>query len=199
MQLAHKPLSWFREDPANPRQHPESQLKKIEAAVRRFGFRFPVSATASGQLIAGHGRLEVARRLGLAQIPTIVLDDVDDRTREALALLDNRIPLDATWDQSLLLEKIRAVLDADAPVTPAELGLDPNELDRLEKALASANSTVAPIVDASDLALRFVAVISGPIEAQPEALKILEKLEKIDGIEIKLSDDLSAMSDEALA
>lgn len=193
MQLLQKPLSWFKPDPANPRQHPEAQLRKLENAIRKFGFRFPIVADRNGRIVAGHGRLEAARRIGLASVPCVVLEDIDERAREALALLDNRVPLDATWDHTLLLGKIRAILESGDDVQPRDIGLDPDEIDRIQRALAADSSGSAPVIDASGLLMRFVAVVSGPIQVQPEALRVLEQLADLEGVEIQLSEEIEAL------
>jgi DNA modification methylase len=86
----------------NARQHPEKQVAQIAGSIRAFGFNNPVLVDAEGGIVAGHGRVLAAERLGLDRVPTIQLDHLSENERRAFILADNRIAENGGWDQDLL-------------------------------------------------------------------------------------------------
>ncbi|UXU75536.1 MULTISPECIES: site-specific DNA-methyltransferase [unclassified Paracoccus (in: a-proteobacteria)] len=86
----------------NPRLHPDWQIAQIAASITKFGFVNPILVGGDGVLIAGHGRLLAAQRLGLQQVPVIVLGHLSEAERRALLVADNRIAENAAWDEELL-------------------------------------------------------------------------------------------------
>lgn len=92
----------------NARTHPEHQIEQLCANIQRFGFYNPVLIDEHGTIIAGHGRVMAANRLGLVELPTITLVGLKDSERRALVLADNKISLNASWD----FEKVREELSA---------------------------------------------------------------------------------------
>ncbi|MEX2453688.1 MAG: DNA methyltransferase [Rhodospirillaceae bacterium] len=86
----------------NARKHPEKQIAQIAASIREFGFNNPVLVDADGGIIAGHGRVLAARKLGLLEVPTIRIDHLTEAERRAFILADNRIALSAGWDDEIL-------------------------------------------------------------------------------------------------
>ncbi|WP_128515189.1 site-specific DNA-methyltransferase [Tabrizicola thermarum] len=86
----------------NPRVHPDWQIAQIASSITKFGFVNPILVGADGVLIAGHGRLLAAQRLGLPQVPVIVLGHLSEAERRALVVADNRIAENASWDEELL-------------------------------------------------------------------------------------------------
>lgn len=96
----------------NARTHSPEQITKIAASLVEFGFTNPILVDSSDGIIAGHGRLMAARDIGLDQVPVIILDHLTDAQRRAYILADNRLALDAGWDEDLLAGEI-ADLAAD--------------------------------------------------------------------------------------
>jgi DNA modification methylase len=86
----------------NARQHPEKQVAQIAGSIRAFGFNNPVLVDEKGGIIAGHGRVLAAEKLGLDRVPTIRLDHLSENDRRAFLLADNRIAENSGWDQDLL-------------------------------------------------------------------------------------------------
>lgn len=86
----------------NARTHSDAQVAEIAGSIRAFGFANPILVGADGDIIAGHGRLVAARKLGLPEVPVIVLADLTEVQRRQLVLADNRIALNAGWDADLL-------------------------------------------------------------------------------------------------
>src|SRR5690349_10307759 len=95
----------------NSRTHTDAQVAKIAASIVEFGFTNPI-LVADGVILAGHGRLAAARKLGLEHVPTIDLSHLTDAQRKAYVLADNRLALDAGWDTELLKIELAGLEDA---------------------------------------------------------------------------------------
>ena len=86
----------------NARTHNEDQVAQVAASILEFGFANPILVGADGVIIAGHARLLAARKLGMTEVPVIVLDHLSETQRRALVLADNRLALSAGWDEEML-------------------------------------------------------------------------------------------------
>lgn len=86
----------------NSRTHSEAQVAKIAASIREFGFLNPIITDGAHGIIAGHGRLLAAQKLGLDAVPIIEAAHLTDAQRRAYVIADNRLALDAGWDSELL-------------------------------------------------------------------------------------------------
>ena len=95
----------------NARTHSADQVAQIAASIAEFGFTNPILIGEDEVIIAGHGRLQAARSLGLTEVPVIVLDHLSDAQRRALVIADNRIAEHAGWDEQLLAAEIAALRD----------------------------------------------------------------------------------------
>jgi DNA modification methylase len=112
----------------NPRTHSDTQLDQIAASIREFGWTNPILVDAKGTIIAGHGRLAAATRLGLDQVPVIRLGHLSDAQRKALVIADNQLALNAGWDEVALSNLVRE-LDSEKFELDL-LGFDSADLDR---------------------------------------------------------------------
>lgn len=123
-----KPATWLKPYDRNARTHSAEQLDQIAASIAEFGFVNPILTKADGSIIAGHGRLEAATtRLGLKEVPVIILDHLSDAQARLLVLADNKIALNAGWDEDMLAEELMA-LEAEGMALDLT-GFDPDELD----------------------------------------------------------------------
>lgn len=95
----------------NTRTHSEEQVAQIAASIREFGFTNPVLVDADNGIIAGHGRVLAARKLGLAEVPCIRLAHLDERQKRAYVIADNKLALNAGWDDELLTLELGALKD----------------------------------------------------------------------------------------
>jgi hypothetical protein len=86
----------------NARTHSDDQVAQIAASIAEFGFTNPILAGSDGVIVAGHGRLAAAQKLGLAVVPVVVLDHLTPTQRRALVIADNRIAENAGWDDAML-------------------------------------------------------------------------------------------------
>jgi ParB family chromosome partitioning protein len=87
---------------SNSRTHSDAQIAQIAASIREFGWTNPILIDGDNGLIAGHGRLLAARKLGMEIVPAIVLDHLTKAQQRALVIADNQLALNAGWDMELL-------------------------------------------------------------------------------------------------
>ncbi len=113
----------------NSRTHSDAQVAQIAASIREFGFTNPVLIDEANGIIAGHGRVMAARKLKLTEVPCIRLSHLSDAQKRAYVIADNKLALNAGWDEAMLkleLADLKA-LDFDLDLT----GFDTDEIDAL--------------------------------------------------------------------
>lgn len=93
----------------NSRTHSDQQVTQIAASIREFGWTNPILVDGENGIIAGHGRLMAARKLGIEQVPVIVLDHLTNAQKRALIIADNKLALNAGWDMDLLSSEIEGL------------------------------------------------------------------------------------------
>ena len=113
----------------NARTHSEEQVTQIAASIQEFGFTNPILADGDGVIIAGHGRLLAAQRLGLDKVPVITLDHLTDAQRRALVIADNKLAENAGWDEDMLRAELQALEEMDFDLDL--VGFSDEELDEL--------------------------------------------------------------------
>jgi DNA modification methylase len=97
----------------NSRTHSDSQVAQIAASIREFGWTNPILVDGENGVIAGHGRLLAARKIGLEDVPCIILDNLSETQRKALVIADNKLALNAGWDEQMLALEISELAEAD--------------------------------------------------------------------------------------
>jgi len=107
--IEHWPLDRLVPYDRNARTHSVAQVTQIAASIREFGFTNPILVASDDGIIAGHGRLQAARELAMATVPVVVLDHLTPAQRRAYVLADNKLALNAGWDDALLTEEITAL------------------------------------------------------------------------------------------
>src|ERR1700734_2131022 len=123
--LIDRLIPWAR----NPRTHSEAQVAQIAASIAAFGFNNPILVDTKAGIIAGHGRLLAARKLGLTEVPVIVLDHLSEAQKRAYIIADNQLALNAGWDEDLLRAELAALQGEDFDVSV--IGFEDEELARL--------------------------------------------------------------------
>lgn len=113
----------------NARTHSDAQVAQIAASIKEFGFNNPVLISEDGTIIAGHGRLMAARKLGLTDVPCIKLSHLTPTQRKAYVIADNQLALNAGWNEELLTIELDELLADNFALEV--LGFDPDELKRL--------------------------------------------------------------------
>ena len=113
----------------NSRTHSEEQVAQLAAAMREFGFTNPVLIDESGGIIAGHGRVKAATLLGMASVPCITVTGLTEAQRRAYVIADNKLALNAGWDDDMLRAEIEEVVSLG--ITTDLLGFSADEIDDL--------------------------------------------------------------------
>jgi len=112
----------------NARTHSDAQVSQIAASIREFGFTNPILIDEQNGIIAGHGRVLAAQKLGMATAPTITLSGLTDTQKRAYIIADNKLALNAGWDEAML-----AVEFDDLNLEGFDLELTGFALDEIEK------------------------------------------------------------------
>jgi hypothetical protein len=99
----------------NAKKHPEKQIELLRENIRRFGFTNPLLVDEDNKLIAGHARLEAARRIGLEHVPVIRLSHLTAAQKRAVAIADNKIAELGEWDLDILSEELSFLFDDCRP------------------------------------------------------------------------------------
>src|SRR3954467_12154206 len=113
----------------NARTHSDEQIALIAGSIRSFGFTNPILVDGGNGIIAGHGRLAAARKLGLATVPVIELSHLSERDKRALILADNKLTERAGWDMDLLALEVGDL--GELGIDIASLGFTLGEIDDL--------------------------------------------------------------------
>lgn len=101
----------------NARTHNEAQVAQIAASIKEFGFNNPILIDDSMSIIAGHGRYAAALKLGLDEVPCLRLSHLSENQRKAYVLADNKIAMNAGWDEELLRLELSDLSDAEKALT----------------------------------------------------------------------------------
>ena len=113
----------------NPRTHSDAQVSKIAGSIVEFGWTNPILVDGDNGIIAGHGRLAAARKLGLDVVPVIELAHLTAAQKRALVIADNRLALDAGWDEELLTLELAELSEAGYDL--ALTGFEDTEIENL--------------------------------------------------------------------
>ncbi|MGB3502892.1 MAG: DNA methyltransferase [Mesorhizobium sp.] len=111
-----RPVGLLRPYPANARTHSRRQVRQIADSIERFGFTNPVLIGEGGEIVAGHGRVEAAKLLGMEEVPTMQLSHLSAEERRAYVLADNKLALNAGWDREILAIELQALIDLEFDV-----------------------------------------------------------------------------------
>ena len=127
--VTYLPIRSIVPEPNNPRQHTREQISAIAHSIEAFGFNAPILVDKANRVVAGHGRLEAAKRLNLAEAPVIRLEHLSEQQAKAYMLADNKLTDRSSWDERkvaiVLKELSDIVLDFEIEAT----GFEPPEID----------------------------------------------------------------------
>ncbi len=113
----------------NPRTHSEAQIAKLASSIVEFGWTQPILVDGANGIIAGHGRLAAARKLDLVEVPVIELGHLTPAQKRAYVIADNRLALDAGWDEELLSLELAELSEAGYDLTMT--GFSNEEIEEL--------------------------------------------------------------------
>jgi len=138
----------------NARTHSKRQIKQIAESIERFGFVNPVLVGDDGTIIAGHGRVDAAKLLGLRTVPTLALSHLTEAEKRAYVIADNKVALNAGWDREILAIELQGLIDLDFEVELTGFSLA--EIDLVLDEAGEADPNVP------DSAEDIFAVVAGP-------------------------------------
>ena len=127
MKIEHTPVRELRPYAANARTHSKKQVKQIARSIAKFGFCNPVLIDDTKQIIAGHGRVEAAKLLGIDAVPTCQLSHLSETDKRAYILADNKLAEKAGWDKELLAIELQGLIELDVDIELT--GFDTSEID----------------------------------------------------------------------
>jgi DNA modification methylase len=139
-QIVWRKITSLKKFPKNPRRHPEAQIAALMKSMRRF-WTNPILIDESGTILAGHLRLEAAKRLGMTDVPTITITGLNEGEKCAVVIADNRLPEQAVWDFDLLRDHFRELIDVDFDVELS--GFSTGEIDLILDSNASQEASDA--------------------------------------------------------
>jgi ParB-like nuclease family protein len=133
--------------PGNPRRHPEGQIAGLMKSIRKV-WTNPILIDESAMILAGHGRLEAAKRLGMSEVPTVTITGLSPGEKRAILIADNRLPERAVWDFDVLRGHFKDLIEIDFDVELT--GFTTGEIDLV---LDGRPGTLDPADDLSGLPL----------------------------------------------
>jgi DNA modification methylase len=128
-QLLYRRLDELKFNPRNARRHSDKQISQIAASIRAFGFVSPIITDGKDHVVIGEGRLKAATRLGLAEVPTLAVDDLSPVQLQALMIADNKLALNSEWDERLLGENLKELTAAGLDFSIEAIGFEVAEID----------------------------------------------------------------------
>jgi DNA modification methylase len=141
--VQYLPLDRLKPHEQNARTHSRKQIRQIADSIKAFGFTNPVLLDGESGIIAGHGRVEAAKLIGMAEVPTIRLEDMSQAQKRAYLIADNKLAENAGWDPELLALELQHIIKLDAEFDLTLIGFEVAEIDVLT---APASDPVADTV-----------------------------------------------------
>src|ERR1700727_1371568 len=110
--IENLPIGQLHSWPRNARTHSRKQIRQIAESIRRFGFTNPVLIDGENRILAGHGRVDCVRELGMESAPCLRVDHLSPAEKRAYVLADNKIAFNAGWEQQLLALELQELMEA---------------------------------------------------------------------------------------
>src|SRR4051794_15847903 len=158
--VIYQPISTLKPRSTNPRTHSQKQITQIANAIRQFGFTNPVLVDDSNGILAGHGRVEAAKEVGLTQVPTVRLSGMTEAEIRAYVIADNKLAENAGWDRNLLGLELQYLTQLEVDFDVTLTGFEWPEIDILIGELS-------PAADDNDPADEIIEPAAGPAVSRP--------------------------------
>jgi DNA modification methylase len=159
--IAYRAIEELKPNPQNPRLHSDKQIQTLANSIKHLGFNVPVLVDRALQIVAGHGRVEAAKCLGMTGVPTICLDHLSEAQIRAFMIADNRLTEQSTWSEHLLAQEIKILSDFDLEFSLEVTGFEMGEIDMMIEELS------APSENDPDIANDLPQLSTEPPVAQP--------------------------------
>lgn len=140
-----RPLTLLKPFPGNARRHPEAQIAGLVKSIAR-GWTNPILIDETDTILAGHGRVIAAKRLGLSEVPTLTLSGLSDSEKRAIVIADNRLPEGAVWDLEILRDQFQQLIAMDFDVELT--GFSTGEVDLIIDGIPPVQNTEAEVFNA---------------------------------------------------
>jgi len=131
LEVTYLRVTSLKPDPRNPRIHTDKQVRQIAQSIESFGFNVPVLIDEQQKVIAGHGRLMAARKLGWHTVPAIKLGHLTESQRAAFLIADNRLTETSSWDERLLGEQLKILSELELDFELEAIGFETPQIDLL--------------------------------------------------------------------
>ena len=154
-QIVWRAVSGLKPFKKNPRRHPEPQIAALMKSISRV-WTIPILIDETGTILAGHLRLEVAKRLGMSEVPSIMIVGLSEDEKRAVVIADNRLPEQAIWDFDLLRDHFRELIEVDFDVELS--GFSTGEVDLILDGKPAQDAAADTTDDLSDIPLSGPAV-----------------------------------------
>lgn len=169
----------------NARTHSKGQVDKIAASIKEFGFLNPVITDGDKGIVSGHGRVMAAQKLKMDTVPIVEAAHLTEHQKRAYILADNRLALDAGWDNDLLRVELSALDESGFGTDLTGFGED--EMNKIFAHDTYSQKPEVYEVESEPVRDRFWITVKGPLPQQAEALSRLKNaMEEIDGLEVIL-------------
>src|SRR5262245_14342279 len=142
MQIEYTPVRELRPHPNNARTHSTKQIRQIAKSIEQFGFCNPVLVDDTKRIIAGHGRVEAAKLLGIDAVPTCQLSHLSEADKRAYVLADNKLAEQAGWDRELLAIELQGLIELDVDIELT--GFEIAEVDLILEEAREASAASGP-------------------------------------------------------
>src|ERR1700679_3369748 len=172
IKIVYQPVAQLVPYARNARTHSDEQVDQIIASIRQFGWTNPVLLDGAKGIIAGHGRVLAAKKMGVEEVPCIELAHLSELQRRAYVIADNKLALNAGWDHELLALELGELADEAYDVTLT--GFTDEELTEFFGEGAGGSTVKA--LPGGDVADRFWISIRGPLAAQADTLQKIRAL-----------------------
>jgi DNA modification methylase len=127
--ITYRPVTTIHPNPHNSRTHSKRQIRQIADSIKAFGFNNPVLLDDKNTIIAGHGRVSAAKLLGIAEVPTIRLEDLSSDQIRAYVIADNKLAANAGWDNSILAIELQHLSNIETEFDITVTGFEIPEID----------------------------------------------------------------------
>jgi hypothetical protein len=148
------PVSELRPSPHNARKHSPAQIRKLARSIELFHFNAPVLADKNGNILAGHGRVQAAQMLGMAEVPVVYLDHLTEEQAKAYMLADNKLTDLSNWDDEKLAIQLKDMSEMALSFEIEATGFDSAEIDFRIQSRKIQTQSIVPIVSSSRPAIR---------------------------------------------
>jgi DNA modification methylase len=142
--IIYRSIDQLRLSSDNPRIHSDKQVRQIARSIEEFGFIVPILVDHQLRVVAGHGRYQAGRLLGLNEVPTVSLEHLTEVQSQAFRIADNRLTENAEWSHKLLAGQLKALAEADLDFSVDITGFEVGEIDVLIEGLSPASGELDP-------------------------------------------------------